>query len=222
MNTIFQPKKLLFVAIFCAFLFTGGSIAKAQTVDTPATSAQVQAIMDAIEALQLQIKIQLLMEQIASLTAQINQIIATQATQSTQLGAVATQVNTVVSQTAPVIQTPAPVAPLTNRQQALNLFKEKSVECASTNVSWLETFKRISSWWNSPERTDAEKYSVYGAYEDINRDILNDLERQIKSEQLPPISNYCEHSSYTNTEKQAGCKVVLEVQTSFAQCMRDQ
>jgi len=85
-------KKALFVAVFLGFLVLpySGQIARAQTF-TP----EQQSSLDAIK----QELVDLLTQEIALLTSQINQIIATQATQQTQI-------DTVVQNTTPVVSAP--------------------------------------------------------------------------------------------------------------------
>lgn len=95
MNTIFNPKKVLFIAIFLALAtFTG-----APRVEAQVTSQELQTQLDALN----QSLIALLTQMIADLQAQIATLVAQQATQATQLGAVESKVDTIQTQTAPVL-----------------------------------------------------------------------------------------------------------------------
>src|SRR3990167_4396399 len=98
-------KKSLFIAFLLALVvFSTTPRVEAQTLDTPATTAQVAALRDTLITLLTQI--------IAQLQAQIATLIAEQANQTMQLGAVQTQVDAVVEQTKPMVITPiAPQAP---------------------------------------------------------------------------------------------------------------
>ena len=90
MNTTHKAISTLFLATFLAFT---PNLVKAQVIDTPATSAQVDALQATL--------IQLLTQLIAQLQAQITELLAQQATQATQLGAVSTKVEAIQTQTAP-------------------------------------------------------------------------------------------------------------------------
>ncbi len=85
-------------------------IAQAQVVETPATSSQIEALQQTLVALLTQL--------IAQLQSQINDLLAQQASQATQLGAVSSAVNTIQTQTAPVPSASlvSPVVVKTKRQ----------------------------------------------------------------------------------------------------------
>lgn len=96
-----MTRKSLFLAIFLSLtFFLSGSPARAQ-VDTPATTAQVDALQQTL--------ITLLTQLIAQLQAQITELIAEQAKQSTQLGVVQSKVESVVTQTVPVVGVAEPL-----------------------------------------------------------------------------------------------------------------
>ena len=110
-------KKPIFLAILFVLLATPSAPIRAQVIDTPATSAQVEELKNTL--------ISLLTQLIAQLQAQITEILAQQATQATQLGAVSAKVDSVVTQTAPVIVA-TPVAPIISVGQAY---------CAGVDIS---------------------------------------------------------------------------------------
>ena len=93
-------KNIVILSLLLAFSVPFSPV-KAQ-VSEPATSAQVEEMKNAL--------ITLLTQLIAQLQDQITILLAQQATQATQLGAVQTKVDAVVSQTAPipVITPPVP------------------------------------------------------------------------------------------------------------------
>lgn len=87
MNTSTRANKTLFVAIFLVIAtFSGGQIARAQVIDTPATQAQIQDLQATL--------VSLLSQLIAQLQAQIQALLATQSTQQTQI-------DTIVQNTTP-------------------------------------------------------------------------------------------------------------------------
>jgi len=96
-------KKLIFLGLFLTLTFPIALPVQAQTFSVEQES-QMKAIIQQITDLQIQI----LLATIADLQAQIVALLANQATQAIQLGAVSSKVDTVISQTVPII---APVAP---------------------------------------------------------------------------------------------------------------
>lgn len=88
MNTSTRARKALFIAIFLVLAtFSGGQIARAQTVDTPATQAQIQQLQTTL--------VTLLTQLIAQLQQQIADLL-------TQQSATAQKVDTIVQNTTPV------------------------------------------------------------------------------------------------------------------------
>ena len=155
MNTTHKAISTLFLATFLAFT---PNLVKAQVIDTPATSAQVDALQATL--------IKLLTELIAQLQAQITELLAQQATQAVQLGAVQSQVNTVVSQTAPVVVAtpiPTPINPqITNfyiggyKSTTENTFTFKSnvsIDVSKTEF-WIDGEKKVISILSSKTRRD--------------------------------------------------------------------
>ena len=94
-------KKALFIAILLAVTLSPNTgVLRAQVASEPATQAQIQELHNTLVALLTQL-IQQLQDQITILLAQ-------QATQATQLGAVSTKVEAIQTQTAPTpVITPA-------------------------------------------------------------------------------------------------------------------
>ena len=215
MNTSHKGVKAIFLAILLALTvsFSVTPRAEAQTFST-----EQHATLDQLN----QTLITLLTELIAQLQAQITTLIAEQTNQATQLGAVQTQVDTVVEQTKPVVVVPtppAPIPPLSVRQQALNKVAEMSALCSRT--SWTDTFKQIQSWWNSPERTESEKFSVYAVENEIDSWLVSQHEAKILNEQVKSASSFCDTASYSS-KTMAGCQVVAAVQAPYMACVLDQ
>lgn len=106
MNTAHKAVLALFLAVF--FTLTP-NFARAQVVDTPATTAQVEALQQTLIALLTQL--------IAQLQSQITEILAQQTAQSTQLGVVEQKVDKVVQSAPaqPVVVAPPSVAPQITR-----------------------------------------------------------------------------------------------------------
>lgn len=109
MNTIFKSKKSLFLTILLA-LAVSPTLASAQVVQADLTPQAHAALVADIEKKINDLMVQILLARIDELKVQIQTLLANQATQATQLGAVESKVNTVVTQTAPVM-IPIPVAP---------------------------------------------------------------------------------------------------------------
>lgn len=103
-----KVKKTLILSLILAFTFS--PVASAQVIQADLTPESRAAIVSDIEKKINDLMIQILLAKIAELQAQIAEILAKQATQTTQLGVVEQKVDSVVTQTKPVTK-PTPPAP---------------------------------------------------------------------------------------------------------------
>jgi hypothetical protein len=198
--------KSIIIGLVLMGLVASPIAASAQTVTQEEVNSQLLQIINT------------LMAQVQEL---MTKLIAMQAKQVEQ----GQTLSTIQTQTAPVLGAvqvvPVPVV-LTPAQVLEKQFSDKDAVCKSSKVGWVDIFNQSKAWFNDPTRTSLEKEGFYDSYSWIDSNIRTNFVNKQKNESVTPISDYCSWGKFSDSQRSNGCKVALNIQTPYAQCMLSQ